>query len=146
MHRTIISFAPVDRYDPKQALEHSQYVSKKFSKRFWSLKVRNAIHQNSLFGGQACNFASKSKNHHQWTFVSIKVILRIVRSSRLRQRIDMILSKHWNTTMCFKNLFQKKILECQSQEDHSPKLSFWRSPMQFCIKIEKSPLVDLCEH
>ena len=67
MHRTIISFAPVDRYDPKQALEHPQCVSK---------------------------------------------------------------------------IFFKKILESQSQEDHPPKLSFWRSTMQFCIKIEKSPLYE----
>ena len=29
---------------------------------------------------------------------------------------------------------------------HLPKLSFWRSIMQFCIKIEKSPLEDLCAH
>ena len=36
--------------------------------------------------------------------------------------------------------------KCNVLVDHSPKLSFWRSTMQFCIKIEKSPLVDLYEH
>ena len=81
---------------------------KYFSKRFWSLKVRKTIHQNSLFGGQPCNFVSKLKNHHLWTFVSIKVVLSIVRSSRLRQRIDMILSKPWNTYNVFQKYFFKK--------------------------------------
>ena len=43
-------------------------------------------------------------------------------------------------TQCVSKIFfQKKILDHQSQEDHPPKLSFWRSTMQFCIKIEKSP-------
>ena len=83
---------------------------------------------------------------HYWTFVSIKVFLRIVRSSRLRQRIDRILKKPRNAYNVFQKCFLQKILESQGQEDHPQKVSFWRSPIQFCIKIEKSPLVDLCKH
>ena len=71
MHRTIISFASRGRYDPKQAPEYQECVSKIF-----------------------------------WTI----------------------------------------FFEPQSQEGHSPKLSFWRSSMHVCFKIEKSPLVDLCDH
>ena len=117
-----------------------------FSQKFWIIKVRKTIHQNSLFGGHPCNFASKLKNHHYCTFVSIKVLLSIVRSFRLLQRIDMIQGEPWSTHNVFQKYFFKKILDHQSQEDHPPKFSFWRSIMQFCIKIEKSPLVDLCEN
>ena len=95
---------------------------KYFFKKFWELKVRKAIHQNSLFGGHPCNFASKSKNHHYWTFVNIKVVLRIVRSSRSRQRIDMILNKpRSNVTHNVFHFFF--IWGAQSQERHPPKLS-----------------------
>ena len=45
---------------------------------------------------------------HYWTFVSIKVFLRIVRSSRLRQRIDMILKKPPNAYNVFQKCFLQK--------------------------------------
>ena len=80
-----------------------------FLQKFWNLKVRKTIHQKSLFGGHPCNFASKSKNHYLWTSVSIKVVVSIVRSSRLHQRIDMILSKPWNTNNVSQKYFFKKI-------------------------------------
>ena len=69
-----------------------------------------------------------------------------LRPSRLVQRIDMIPNKPRSTHNVFRKYFLPNFFETQSQEGHSPKLSFWRSPMQFCIKIEKSPLVDLCKH
>ena len=47
---------------------------------------------------------------------------------------------------CVSKIFSNHFFEPQTLMSHSPKLSFWRSTMQFCIKIEKSSLDDLCDH
>ena len=58
----------------------------------------------------------------------------------------MILSNVKSTEKIFHKYFQKNFGGPQSQNHLSPKLSFWWSPMQFCIKIEKSPVLHNCDY
>ena len=95
-----------------------------FKKILAALKVEIIFHQNSLFDGLPCIFASKPKNRQYCTVVAIETVLCIVKSFRLLQLIDMILGKLRNTQNIFQKYFAVLFFKSQDPNCVLSKLSF----------------------
>ena len=69
---------------------------------------------------------------------------RTITPLALEDRCDPKQSSEYQQSVS--KIFPTIFFEPQTLMSHSPKLSFWRSTMQFCTKIGKSPLENLCDH